>query len=46
MGQQRGTSRMFSVNRPSEDYRPRPAPLFRPSRIILAKGSNCTDRAT
>ena len=26
----------------SEDYRPRPAPLFRPTRIVLAKGSNRT----
>jgi len=33
---------MFSVDAPSEDYRPRPAPLFRPTRIVLAKGSNRT----
>ena len=26
-----------------KDYLPRPAPLFRPSRIVLAKGSNRTD---
>lgn len=34
---------MFSVEAPSEDYRPRPAPLFRPTRIVLAKGSNRTE---
>jgi spore photoproduct lyase len=34
---------MFRVDKLSEDYLPRPVPLFRPSRIILAKGSNRTD---
>ena len=34
---------MFSVDEPSKDYWPRPAPLFRPSKIVLAKGSNSTD---
>jgi spore photoproduct lyase len=34
---------MFSVDERSKDYRPRPAPLFRPSRIVLAKGSNRTE---
>ena len=33
---------MFAVDEPLEDYLPRPAPLFRPSRIVLAKGSNRT----
>jgi spore photoproduct lyase len=34
---------MFVVDKVSDDYLPRPAPLFRPSRIILAKGSNRTE---
>jgi DNA repair photolyase len=34
---------MFLVDGLSEDYLPRPALLFRPSRIILAKGSNRTE---
>jgi len=34
---------MFVVDKLYEDYLPRPAPLFRPSRIILAKGSNRTE---
>jgi len=34
---------MFVVDESLEDYQPRPAPLFRPTRIVLAKGS---DRAT
>ena len=34
---------MFVVDGQSEDYLPRPAPLFRPSRIIIAKGSNRTE---
>ena len=33
---------MFAVDKISDDYLPRPAQLFRPSRIILAKGSNRT----
>jgi hypothetical protein len=33
---------MVAVDKPLEDYLPRPAPLFRPSRIVLAKGSNRT----
>jgi len=33
---------VFSLDHLSEGYRPRPAPLFRPSRIVLAKGSNRT----
>ena len=33
---------MFVVDESLEDYVPRPAPLFRPSRIVLAKGSNRT----
>lgn len=34
---------MFAVEAPSEHYRPRPVPLFRPTRIVLAKGSNRTE---
>ena len=34
---------MFSFDEPAEPYLPRPAPLFEPSRIFLAKGSNRTD---
>ena len=34
---------MFAVDESMEAYRPRPAPLFRPSRIVLAKGSNRTE---
>jgi len=34
---------MFPFNEPVESYLPRPAPLFKPSRILLAKGSNRTD---
>ena len=34
---------MSSVDEPLKDYRPRPAPLFWPSKIVLAKGSNRTD---
>lgn len=34
---------MFLADEHCEDYQPRPAPLFRPSRIVLAKGSNRTD---
>jgi DNA repair photolyase len=34
---------MFMVDEPLENYQPRPAPLFRPSKIILAKGSNRTE---
>ncbi|MGA2065273.1 MAG: radical SAM protein [Thermoguttaceae bacterium] len=34
---------MDAVDEPLEDYLPRPAPLFRPSRIVLAKGSNRTE---
>ena len=33
---------MFLADEPLTDYRPRPAPLFRPTRIVLAKGSNRT----
>ena len=33
---------MFVVDEPLEDYLPRPAPLFRPSRIVLANRSNRT----
>jgi spore photoproduct lyase len=33
---------MFVGNESLEGYLPRPAPLFRPSRIVLAKGSNRT----
>jgi len=33
---------MFAVDEPLKDYLPRPAPLFRPSRIVLAKGSHRT----
>jgi hypothetical protein len=42
MPQQDGNGLMFVVDEPPEDYLPRPAPLFRPSRIVLAKGSNRT----
>ena len=38
-----GISLMFVVDESLEEYRPRPAPLFRPSRIVLAKGSNRTE---
>jgi DNA repair photolyase len=34
---------MFTADRPSQQYLPRPAPLFRPFRIVLATGSNCTE---
>ena len=34
---------MFLVDEPTELYLPRPAPLFEPTRIVLAKGSNRTD---
>ncbi len=34
---------MFVVDERLEDYLPRPAPLFRPARIVLAKGSNRTE---
>ncbi len=34
---------MFVVAESQEDYRPRPAPLFRPTRIVLTKGSNRTE---
>jgi len=34
---------MFVVDGPSEHYLPRPARLFRPTRIVLAKGSNRTE---
>jgi spore photoproduct lyase len=34
---------MFVVDGLSEDYLPRPAPLFQPCRIIIAKGSNRTE---
>jgi DNA repair photolyase len=33
---------MVVVDKPLEDYQPRSAPLFRPSKIVLAKGSNGT----
>jgi len=33
---------MFRAEEPLADYRPRPAPLFQPSRIVLAKGSSRT----
>ena len=33
---------MLAVDEPLKDYLPRPAPLFRPSRTVLAKGSNRT----
>jgi len=33
---------MFVVDGTSQHYLPRPAPLFRPSRIVLTKGSNRT----
>jgi len=33
---------MFVVDESLEDYQPRPSPLFRPSSIVLAKGSNRT----
>ncbi|MGD0518907.1 MAG: radical SAM protein [Thermoguttaceae bacterium] len=33
---------MFAVNGLSENYHPRPASLFKPSGIVLAKGSNRT----
>jgi DNA repair photolyase len=33
---------MSQADEPLADYRPRPAPLFHPSRIVLAKGSNRT----
>ena len=33
----------FVVDASLEEYLPRPAPLFRPSRIVLAKGSNRTE---
>jgi len=36
------TGLMYVVDEPLEDYLPRPAPLFRPSRIVLANGSNRT----
>lgn len=34
---------MFVVDVPRKAYRPRPAPLFTPLRIVLAKGSNRTE---
>ncbi len=34
---------MFVVAESLAAHRPRPAPLFRPSRIVLAGGSNCTE---
>ncbi len=34
---------MLAVDEILEAYRPRPAPLFQPERIILAKGANRTD---
>ena len=34
---------MFVVDDRWKGYLPRPAPLFRPSRIVLAKGSNRTE---
>ncbi len=34
---------MFVVEKSPENYAPRPAPLFRPSRIVLASGSNRTE---
>ncbi len=34
---------MFVVDGLSEDYLPRPVPLFQPSRIIITKGSNRTN---
>jgi DNA repair photolyase len=37
-----GKNLKFAVDEPQEDYLPQPAPLFRPSRIVLAKGSNRT----
>jgi len=37
-----GIGFMLVNDKPSEDYLPRPAQLFRPSRIVLAKGSNRT----
>jgi len=33
-----GVSLMVAVDEPLEDYLPRPAPLFRPSRIVLEIG--------
>jgi len=39
---QEGIRLMFVGDESLEGYRPRPAPLFRPSRIVLAKGSNRT----
>jgi hypothetical protein len=33
---------MVVVDKPLEDYQPRLAPLFQPSKIVLAKGSNRT----
>src|SRR3972149_371818 len=35
---------MFLMDMPAENYLPRPAPLFCPSKIVLAKGSNSTDK--
>jgi DNA repair photolyase len=34
----------FAVGRSAETYPPQPVPLFRPSRIVLANGSNRTER--
>jgi spore photoproduct lyase len=34
---------MFMPDEPLTEYQPRAAPLFRPSRIVLAKGSNRTE---
>jgi spore photoproduct lyase len=34
---------MFMPSEPLTDYRPRSAPLFQPSKIVLAKGSNRTE---
>ncbi len=34
---------MFVADDHSKDYLPRPAPLFRPARIVLAKGSHRTE---
>jgi hypothetical protein len=34
---------MFVADKRFEDYLPQPASLFRPSRIVLAKGSNRTE---
>jgi hypothetical protein len=38
-----GISLMVVVDKPLENYLPRSAPLFRPSRIVLTKGSNRTE---